>query len=1293
MVCILGQYDLLVQLLHNPRLDLTACDYENKWNCLHWTVFKHNCQLATLLLSSKLASQLVRSKDREGFTPLDLLLADSGIQSLKWYPESVGKIYKHRRGQVDEESAIREVNLLKRQVQTPVRWTPQRGGSSIVYFGKDILDPTQKMLNVTLPNPPSDLLLDQISTARIRDVKMSKTHRLILTCSKTQNVFTAGVGVDGRLGTGNSRPQQSFVRVVGFQHTHVIDADVSEYHSVVLTADNEVYTWGSNSSAQLGYQADIQTTPRIVNTGDLKKKTPPLLGVSCSKFHTLAYTKREIYIWGLNLGQFGFSAIGHDSQEKTPHVTIFKHDDIKQVSATDHFTIVLTESDHIHIYMKGYHAHIQPPLLSKIDDSNFNSFRPRALSRRKKIVKLITQKNSSVCLMLYDNGDISEFGIDLQAANAAELVRNAKFSTSWKASKRHMRCVDADLGNEDLIIICVEDGSVYKRIKRSKVKHTNSSVSKRYKFERIVSVNRVVRVVTDPLFEKFAFIRDEIDMLPHRLVKSSVFRDIGRLSPLYELDDRLLQRRTIIDKSRQPLVIKQDTFLANFVQSPQSLEEDNDDDDDENESCEDDLVHAYNTRWAGRPNAPVTRMPYKDTQNIEELLKSDDIEYLLELKDLTEGKHYDCTVKVHDTSIDKHFEFRAHKLLLTMRCPLLAKVFEGTPIEEFGIKISAGDDLAITGDVSVRTVAILLHFLYTDEFLDVWTKFPLDKVPADIQRARVSFENLSRLVGVVSPLGRIKCRHSLLRDLQDMLSGEHGDVTVELEDGSLQVPSFLLCARSAYFETLLRWDLSKDISCEIPTSLFKSVLKFIAGVNMTELAGDFQDSGSLVNFCLELNEVAGAFILDEMSDMCQLCVKDFVDLDNFDVVTEYAYDSGARKLFENCIWFIYNNLSLLLFDPRFKELVSGDTDLSRSISAGIVWFDSLKVSEGPSDSRTFLFRSEDGELVSQFLSDLKTFDSNFVHPLLWDALGSFKEEQDLKIAAKSQDRRRKSSLKSLGVEGRSDSFVLAHRSFSAGSTDSLVAESAIEDGQDDEFVVVKHGRRSSSSHRHNSNTDRRPSSSKIRQGSISRPVLVGSSWNQSPSPVAAATPSFEDILKKEKKQQVHAPKYKAASGGIMRKSQKERKKENIKPVTPPKPASNVPWASGSTWKPVSSNSPKGSIATAIKQPVHVSMAQTVSQQSALPGQHIWHTSQEAQKPVASLESVLLEEKLNRQKELAKQDSLDDLRREQEFARWWAEESARVQNGTTGTEPVDERPRRGSKNRRRRAKRPEKRVTT
>ena len=87
----------------------------------------------------------------------------------------------------------------------------------------------------------------------------------------------------------------------------VIDLQCGEGHTVALTSEGEVFTWGGGSMGQLGLGDYLrQSLPVRVSNLDGKR----IRGISCGKRHSAAVSEEGVlFTWGSNeYGQLGRSA-------------------------------------------------------------------------------------------------------------------------------------------------------------------------------------------------------------------------------------------------------------------------------------------------------------------------------------------------------------------------------------------------------------------------------------------------------------------------------------------------------------------------------------------------------------------------------------------------------------------------------------------------------------------------------------------------------------------------------------------------------------------------------------------------------------------------------------------------------------------------------------------------------------------------------------------------------------------------------------------------------------------------
>ena len=143
-------------------------------------------------------------------------------------------------------------------------------------------------------------------------------HSLLLT--STGRVLSFGTGQYGALGHGYSGgkqlPDELRPRYIdALSGIRCVCVAAGELHSAAVTSDGDVYTWGDGFCGQLGHgDKRPQTTPVQVTHGGLEDEC--VCNITCGARHTIAVTEDgEVYSWGL--GHFGvlgrsFTPYDHD---------------------------------------------------------------------------------------------------------------------------------------------------------------------------------------------------------------------------------------------------------------------------------------------------------------------------------------------------------------------------------------------------------------------------------------------------------------------------------------------------------------------------------------------------------------------------------------------------------------------------------------------------------------------------------------------------------------------------------------------------------------------------------------------------------------------------------------------------------------------------------------------------------------------------------------------------------------------------------------------------------------------
>lgn len=181
--------------------------------------------------------------------------------------------------------------------------------NSLMCFGK-----ADFILGVPLPNSAPNIIrprrIETLDSCNVVDMVASKFHSLAL-CTDGR-VFSWGHGRSGKLGHGNEDIKMHPCVVEGLLRVVVRAIAASESHSLAVTVEGDLYSWGSDRFGQLGLGTvggptdasnRIVTAPRRVDS--LRKMA--VVTAAAGEAHSLCYTKDgDLYVWGSNQhGQLG----------------------------------------------------------------------------------------------------------------------------------------------------------------------------------------------------------------------------------------------------------------------------------------------------------------------------------------------------------------------------------------------------------------------------------------------------------------------------------------------------------------------------------------------------------------------------------------------------------------------------------------------------------------------------------------------------------------------------------------------------------------------------------------------------------------------------------------------------------------------------------------------------------------------------------------------------------------------------------------------------------------------------
>ncbi|KAL9226551.1 hypothetical protein vseg_002351 [Gypsophila vaccaria] len=147
---------------------------------------------------------------------------------------------------------------------------------------------------------------------RVRLIAVGAFHNLAL--AEDGTLWAWGNNEYGQLGTGDTQPRSQPIRVQGLSGLTLVDIAAGGWHSTTLTSDGEVYGWGRGEHGRLGFGDDKSSKM-------LPQKVQLLAGedivqVSCGGTHSVALTS-DGRIFSYGRGDHG--RLGYGKKVTTGH--------------------------------------------------------------------------------------------------------------------------------------------------------------------------------------------------------------------------------------------------------------------------------------------------------------------------------------------------------------------------------------------------------------------------------------------------------------------------------------------------------------------------------------------------------------------------------------------------------------------------------------------------------------------------------------------------------------------------------------------------------------------------------------------------------------------------------------------------------------------------------------------------------------------------------------------------------------------------------------------------------------
>ncbi|KAL2912252.1 hypothetical protein HK105_208243 [Polyrhizophydium stewartii] len=293
---------------------------------------------------------------------------------------------------------------------------------------------------------------------RIEQVAMSKYHACILTGKR---LYTHGFGPGGRLGLGHEETMMRPTEVPQLSGRARFVA-VGPDHTIAISDDGGLWTWGSNEYSQLGYPVEStgRGPPRQLFPQLIALKKIYFSGAAAAKFHSVAFTSSgSLYTWGTNQGQLGYDQAVQPTPRK---VTSFPQQAILQVSATNGSTAVLVATNEVFVFAQSTCTKVMFP---KPSVPNIVSRHTSSMQRQQHVLKIVSGNHQYATLM--SSGDVFLW---TPPAPPGTAVRDPWQQTNfpmrrprivWSVRRKHLAARDVAIGIDSSIVIGTDSGHVF----------------------------------------------------------------------------------------------------------------------------------------------------------------------------------------------------------------------------------------------------------------------------------------------------------------------------------------------------------------------------------------------------------------------------------------------------------------------------------------------------------------------------------------------------------------------------------------------------------------------------------------------------------------------------------------------------------------------------------------------------------------------------------------------------------------------------------------------------------------
>ncbi|XP_047666724.1 inhibitor of Bruton tyrosine kinase isoform X5 [Tachysurus fulvidraco] len=867
----LGKRALLEWLLDSKSADLLLKDKESGWTALHRSAFygQIHCIMALIKRGSSLSIP-----DKEGLSVLDLTMKDR-----------------------------------------PAHVVFQSNDPTEVYTWGNNTNFSLGHGNQDCRNSPEIVDLFVRTRVYIKQVVVCKFHSVFL--SQKGQVYTCGHGQGGRLGHGDEQTYLVPRIVEGLVSHHCAQVAAARDHTVVLTEEGYVYSFGLNTYNQLGLTPPVASqVPKQVTSKCLKGKN--VIGVAAGRFHTVLWTRDAVYTVGLNGGQLGYllDPNGEKCVAVPRQVSALHHKDvtIAMAAASNGATVCLTEKGDIYL----------------LADYQCKKLASKQLNIKKVLVNGGTLDHRVDPHLLNESGGekISILALDeIGRVFCWRSVGTSLRQCRW-AYGRQVFMSDIAIGKSKMMFI-TQDGEGFsgqwlgeykKGIDKKEVnsQSESGSVYERIRLERLPNIHRAVSITMDSKGRNFGVLQSDPKTSIYEVptVSASLFTQhfkqlLAEADETDSIHDVTLQAGDRVFPTHKFILSTRSEFFRKQLLP---------------EADQEDEVNGEVKRTIDAVGCDLLVLENLSPDLLEQALQ---FIYTDSCEMLVHGARPTISRLIHGPEQKQQQQQQQQQLICSLKDlnvsgrsaleiyrSLPASVLsQGEKPTSKGAKSGKKEKTGNANEPTHNPVKMLQG---------VAKKLGLGSLSARLDG--VKYENGQ--ISVVQKKTGNRPRFYLKKwcDVIPYLC----DVTLRSEDGKeFPCHKCILCARLEYFNSMLGNPWIESTSCtalEMPTSA--KVLQVILEYIYTDESPTIRESLS-VEFVCNVLVVADQLLITRLKEICEVVITENLTLKNSAELLEFAVMYNAEQLKLSCLQFIVLNITALL-ESKALEILSDDVLLELS---------------------------------------------------------------------------------------------------------------------------------------------------------------------------------------------------------------------------------------------------------------------------------------------------------------------------------------------------------------------------